>query len=255
MDARACHKSSAGREDRIDRSETAKIFACKAGSYKSKNPWERALRAKRSSAKLPCSSGGRMASQAEKFLAGRSRFRFTHVQPADAGIREEHGLMSNVIAMPRLVIRPGTDADRDAVVAMVSEIWAETYAGHLSPGPPARPDVGHIPDLVGNPAEQGWVATLGARLVGYGSVTANCVDQIWISAGMRRRGIGSALLARAIEGIRERGFAFAQAGCEDFNRPARQFLEAKGWRVIDSQAQTLGGGRNCNALVFSKPLM
>ena len=162
--------------------------------------------------------------------------------------------MSNVIAMPRLMIRPGTDADRDAVVAMVSDVWRETYAGHLSPGSISRPDVGHIPDLVGNPAEQGWVATLGERLIGYGSVTTNCVDQIWISAGMRRRGIGSALLARAIEGIRERGFAFAQAGCEDFNLPARQFLEAKGWRLIDTQPQALGGGRNCNALVFSRPL-
>jgi GNAT superfamily N-acetyltransferase len=136
----------------------------------------------------------------------------------------------------------------------LSEVWRETYAGHLSPGQTGRPDVGHIPDLVGNPAQQGWVATLGERLVGYASVTANCVDQIWVSAGMRRRGIGSGLLARAIEGIRERGFAFAQAGCEDFNRPARQFLEAKGWRLIDTQTQPLGGGRSCNALVFSRPL-
>jgi GNAT superfamily N-acetyltransferase len=162
--------------------------------------------------------------------------------------------MSNVIAMPRLVIRPGTGADRDAVVAMVSEVWRETYDGHLPPESITIPDAGHIEDLVGNPAQQGWVATLGERLVGYASVTANCVDQLWISARTRRRGIGSALLARTIEGIRERGFAFAQAGCEDFNRPARQFLEAKGWRQIDSQPQALGGGRSCQALVFSRPL-
>ena len=162
--------------------------------------------------------------------------------------------MNNVIAMPRLVIRPGTDADRDAVVAMVSEIWRETYAGHLPPKSITTPDAGHIADLVGDPAQRGWVATLGERLVGYGSVSANCVDQIWVSARMRRRGIGSALLDRAIEGIRERGFAFAQAGCEDFNQPARQFLEKKGWRLIDRQPQPLGGGRSCNALVFSRPL-
>lgn len=162
--------------------------------------------------------------------------------------------MSNVIEMPRLVIRPGTSADRDAVVAMVSEVWRETYAGHLPPESTSTPDAEHIADLVGNPAQQGWVATLGERLVGYGSVTANCVDQIWISAGVRRRGIGSALLAEAIAGIRQRDFAFAQAGCEDFNRPARAFLEAKGWHLIDTQPQPLGGGRSCNALVFSRPL-
>ena len=162
--------------------------------------------------------------------------------------------MSNVIAMPRLVIRPGTDADRDGVVALVSGIWRETYAVQLPPDSTTTPDAGHIRDLVGNPAEQGWVATLGDRMVGYSRVTANCVDQIWVSAAMRRRGIGSAMLNRAIEGIRERGFAFAQAGCEDFNQPARQFLETKGWRLIHTQPQPLGEGRSCNALVFSKPL-
>jgi GNAT superfamily N-acetyltransferase len=162
--------------------------------------------------------------------------------------------MSNVIAMPRLVIRPGTDADRDAVVAMVSGVWCETYAPHLPPESIATPNPGHIRDLVGNPAEQGWVATFGDRVVGYGRFTANCVDQIWVSAAMRRSGIGSALLDRAIQGIRERGFAFAQAGCEDFNQPARQFLETKGWRLFHTQPQPLGDGRSCNALVFSTAL-
>jgi len=41
----------------MDRSETAKILACKAGPYKGKGPWERALRAKGSSAGLPRPSG------------------------------------------------------------------------------------------------------------------------------------------------------------------------------------------------------
>ncbi|MFO8005244.1 N-acetyltransferase family protein [Thioalkalivibrio sp.] len=162
--------------------------------------------------------------------------------------------MSNVIAMPRLVIRPGTETDRDAVVALVSGIWRETYALHLPPESTPAPEAAHIPDLVGDPAERGWVATLGDRVIGYGSVTANCVDQIWVPAPMRRRGIGSAILDRAIKDIRERGFTFAQAGCEDFNQPARQFLEAKGWHLIASQPQPLGDGRSCNALVFSRPL-
>jgi len=34
------HESSAGREHRLDRSETAKIFARKAGSNKGNNPAE-----------------------------------------------------------------------------------------------------------------------------------------------------------------------------------------------------------------------
>jgi len=47
------HEPSAAKENRIDRAETAKIFACKAGYYQGNNPWERALRANGSSAELP----------------------------------------------------------------------------------------------------------------------------------------------------------------------------------------------------------
>jgi len=46
------HESSAERENRADPSEIARIFACKAGSHKGKDPWERAFRAKGSSAEL-----------------------------------------------------------------------------------------------------------------------------------------------------------------------------------------------------------
>jgi len=47
------HESSAGQEHRIDRSETAKIFASRQAPTRVKNPWERALRAKGSLAELP----------------------------------------------------------------------------------------------------------------------------------------------------------------------------------------------------------
>lgn len=35
--------------------------------------------------------------------------------------------MDNVITLPRLKVRPGTEADRAALIVMVGSIWRETY--------------------------------------------------------------------------------------------------------------------------------
>ncbi len=168
--------------------------------------------------------------------------------------RKPESLMENVVALPLLKVRPGTEADRAALIAMVGEVWRETYLGHLEYSLGSRQDAEHISQLVGNPAERGWVATHGNRLSGYCRVASNCVDQIWVPLRLRRRGVGSALLRQATEAIRERGFAFAQAGCEDFNPVARLFLEAHGWRMIGSESQRLTRGRSYEAQVFSRAL-
>jgi GNAT superfamily N-acetyltransferase len=162
--------------------------------------------------------------------------------------------MNNVIPLPRLEVRHGLPEDSVHVRRIVEEGWRELYAPHLPATLTTSRDSAFFAELAGDPGDQGWVATLGGRILGYGRVSANCIDQVWVQAGMRRRGIGSALLGRMMEAIRGRGFAFAQAGCEDFNLAARGFLEARGWRVIGSERQSLGEGRSCSALVYSHPL-
>lgn len=159
--------------------------------------------------------------------------------------------MSNVIPIPRLVVRRGVSDDREAVVTLVEAVWHDTYHNHLPPKWLQQRDRQFFADLAGDPAEQGWVAELGERVVGYGRVAANCIDQLWVSAAARRRGVASALLGPMLASIRERGFGFAQAGCEDFNTPARRFLEAKGWELIHAEPQQLGAGRACDALVHA----
>jgi GNAT superfamily N-acetyltransferase len=162
--------------------------------------------------------------------------------------------MNNVIPLPRLEVRPGNPADRGAVAAMVETVWREIYSGRLPAESMADRGEGWFSELVGDPGDQGWVAMLGDQVVGFSRVMANCVDQLWVPGRMRRRGIGTALLGEAVAAIRARGFAFAQAGCEDFNPGGLRFLEANGWRVIDSVSQPLGRNRSCQALVFSRSL-
>ncbi len=162
--------------------------------------------------------------------------------------------MNEPIPLPQMQIRPATAADRDRVLALVTAIWSEVYAGHV----PQANDAGwrqqQVDTLIRGPEPGGWVAARGPRIDAYCSISGNCVEQIWVDARMRRRGLGRSLIERALNAMGARDYAFAQAGCEDFNIGARRFLEALGWATIASEPLTLGEGWRCQALVLSRPL-
>lgn len=159
--------------------------------------------------------------------------------------------MSQVIPMPRLVIRPGVSGDREAAAALVETVWRDTYRDHLPPAAWQERDRRFFSELAGDPAERGWIAEFGGQVVGYGRVVSNCIDQIWVSARARRKGVASALLEPMLASIRDRGFQFAQAGCEDFNTAARGFFESSGWEPMHAEPQSLGAGRSCATLVHT----
>ena len=161
---------------------------------------------------------------------------------------------ADVIQLPQLEIRRGTSADATAVTGLVESVWMEIYAPQVSSRPlPARGSR-YFSDLVGDPGTNSWLAVRGCQCLGFGQITANCIDQLWVSARVRRRGIGTRLLGPMLEAMRNRGFAHAQIGCEDFNAPARAFLNSLGWQQIGAVEQSLGPGRFCQALVYSKAL-
>ncbi len=160
--------------------------------------------------------------------------------------------MSNVIPMPRLEIRPARTEDLETVTRMVADVWREIYGHYLPAGSTDAGSDTHIADLVGDPGKNGWVAVLGRRIVGYCSITGNCIEQVWVGAAMRRQGIGTELTHRAIDTIRSRGFAFAQMGCEDFNSGIRAFLEAGSWTCIGSESRALANGQRYQAQVYSR---
>lgn len=160
--------------------------------------------------------------------------------------------MSNVIPMPRLEIRPARKEDLDAVSQMVVGVWREIYGRYLPTGSADHGGDMDMSELIGDSAKNGWVAVLGKRIVGYCSITGNCIEQIWVGAEMRRRGIGTELTRQAVDALRARGFAFAQMGCEDFNTGALAFLEAGNWACIGSEARSMANGRKYRALVYSR---
>jgi ribosomal protein S18 acetylase RimI-like enzyme len=96
------------------------------------------------------------------------------------------------------------------------------------------------------------VAWLGNRPVGLASRQNNCIDELWVARRYRRRGIGRRLLAASLSALRNQGYQFAQAGCEDFNDAAQAFFREAGWRHIGSEPLAIAPGRRIEALVFSR---
>lgn len=162
--------------------------------------------------------------------------------------------MSDVIPLPRLSFRRATRDDLESVAALVHAIWHETYGRTLPRLVVNARTPGHIAEEVGLRIDQGWLALLGTRLVGYCATSANCVEDLWVTKRYRRRGIGSRLLERALADLRERGYRGAQAGCENFNAPARQFFERHGWRAIGAEPQYFAAGQVVSALVYARAL-
>lgn len=159
-----------------------------------------------------------------------------------------------IIEFPKIEVRSGLSDDRKAVLELVRAVWMEVYGGQGIGGLGFSDREEHLNELIGDPADSGWVATLGHRVIGYCKVNSNCVEQLWIAERFRRRGMGRRLLRMATEDILHRGFRFAQAGCEDFNPAALSFLRSQGWKVISHESQPLQGGKRCLILIHSLDL-
>lgn len=99
-----------------------------------------------------------------------------------------------------------------------------------------------------------WSARLGTKTVGVITVSANCIDELWVDGKHRRRGIGTRLVAMALEHFKARGFSNAQVGIENFNQGPLHFFKAKGWANIGSEFITIDTDRHVEALVYSTAL-
>lgn len=163
--------------------------------------------------------------------------------------------MTNVIEMPRLTVGRAHARDTGPITTLVHHLWHETYAAQLPADVVAARTEASVQAEIESRLGRAWVARFGDRLVGYCAVSANCVEDLWVATHHRRRRVGSSLLAAALAELCERGYQNAQAGCEDFNTPARAFFENHGWRVIGAEPQSrTASGRVVQALVYSRAI-
>jgi len=74
------------------------------------------------------------------------------------------------------------------------------------------------------------VALSGKTLVGVVLTSENTIDDLWVAADHRRRGVGSALIAAAELEIRQRNYRSARLRVAAGNVAARLFYAKHKWR-------------------------
>lgn len=122
------------------------------------------------------------------------------------------------------MLRPATAADRGAIEALVEGIAAEVY-GHLFEDAPPRPD---------GKWAQALVAAAEGRIVAVMVADDDWIEDLWVAADWRRRGVGSRLLTAGERQIAARGGTHARLRVIAENHGARCFYARHGW----SEAET-----------------
>lgn len=119
----------------------------------------------------------------------------------------------------KLVIRPALAADLPAIERLVLTVAREVY-GHLFQDDMPRPEGNWL---------QAMVAAQDGRIVGVIVADDDWIEDLWVAAPHRGRGIGSRLLAAGEHQIRARGHALAHLRVVADNERARRFYAARGW--------------------------
>lgn len=156
-----------------------------------------------------------------------------------------------VTPLPSLEIRCLDVDEVDRAADFLARQYREVYQAELPRHLVAQRGTAYFRAYLAERRDRVLVAWYGSRPVGLASRQANCIDDLWVARRYRRRGIGRRLLQASLQALREHGYQFAQAGCEDFNEAAQRFFVDAGWRNIGSEPLAIVPGRPISALVFS----
>lgn len=176
----------------------------------------------------------------------------------------------------RVLIRPATADDADAIGAVHVRAWQTGYRGQL---PDELLDGLSIADR-----QRGWRERLEAGLIGeqvmlvaedpvdghvcgwssIGRLTEESTDldadeigQLWainLEPEAWGRGIGPALLQAATARLGDRGYAAAVLWCLATNTRARRFYEREGWAADGATAVGEKGGVPLHEVRYRRPL-
>jgi GNAT superfamily N-acetyltransferase len=125
---------------------------------------------------------------------------------------------------PRALIRPATERDCAAIERLVGTIAGEVY-GHLFQGAPPRPD---------GKWAQGLVAQADGRIVAVMVADDDWIEDLWVAADWRRRGVGGRLLSAGERQIAGRGCEVAHLRVIAENQGARRFYARQGWSEVEA---------------------
>ena len=145
--------------------------------------------------------------------------------------------------MPDPVLRPATPADIDTIAAIWHAGWRDGHVGHV---PDALLEHRRYEDFlrrVPPRIPESVVAVLDGRVAGFVTVREDEVEQVYLSAESRGRGIADILLRHAETMVASR-YEIAWLAVAVGNARARRFYEKCGWidaAPLDYRAEISGG--------------
>jgi GNAT superfamily N-acetyltransferase len=145
--------------------------------------------------------------------------------------------------MAQFSLRRAAKEDVSAIVRLCIETIPEVY-GPILPADTLRPWVEG--DVVAGLVEEEWPRMMvaladreasfvgsegGGGVVGVAAASGDAVDLLWVHPRHHGRGIGTALLGRLEEEMREAGNRTGRLCCFSENLRAMRFYQARGWKA------------------------
>jgi GNAT superfamily N-acetyltransferase len=144
---------------------------------------------------------------------------------------------------PGAALRRALDADAEAIASLWHQGWADGHLGHV---PEALLEHRRLEDFrrrVPPRLPLTTVAVLDGGVAGFVMVHEDEVEQLYVAAAARGRGV-AAVLFRAAERTIAARFEVAWLAVAEGNARARRFYEKSGWRdagALDYAAEITGG--------------
>lgn len=141
-------------------------------------------------------------------------------------------------------IRRAGEADVEAMAGIWRLGWSDGHAGHVPVELEQARLSGCWTDEVRARLARSWVACDGDRVVGFVTVAADEVEEVYVERSARGSGVAARLLRHGEGLVRENGFPVAWLAVVAGNDRARRFYEREGWHdtgAVDYQASTGNG--------------
>jgi len=138
------------------------------------------------------------------------------------------------------VIRRATPDDAPAIAAVQARTWRHAYADIVDPERMPEPgqQAPRFAQRIAGGAEV-YVFDQDGRIAGFAALDGNEVRAIYVDPPAQGAGVGTALLAAAVEALRAAGHREAFLWTFEANGLARAFYERNGWELVPGRQDRL----------------
>ena len=142
-----------------------------------------------------------------------------------------------------ITLRPASPQDAGDIAALWHRGWIDGHLGHVPEALHAHRRLADFQQRVPPRIPTTTVATIGAEIVGFVTVHDDELEQLYVAASARGRGVAAALLRHGEKVISKR-YPKAWLAVAVGNARARRFYAREGWSdaaALDYPAETATG--------------